>query len=120
MDLRCRVAASYAKNKSSAATAAQHGVSESWVRRLVQREREDGSLEPRSSVRKTSQRVYDEADEAAIRALIKARPDATLAEVAEHIGKPAGTTTVWRTLERLDLPRKKSRRMPPSKVGPTS
>ena len=120
MDLRRRVAASYAINRSSAATAVRHGVSESWVRRLVQRERQTGSLAPRSSARRTSQRAYDVADEAAIRALIKERPDATLAEVAEHLGKPAGTTTVWRTLARLKLPRKKSRRTPPNAAGPTS
>lgn len=120
MDLRRRVAATYARTGSSAATAKQHDVSESWVRRLVQRDRETGSLAPRSSARKTSQRTYDDADEAAIRVLIEGRPDATLAEVAEHLGKPAGTTTVWRTLERLDLPRKKSRRTPPSGNAPTS
>ncbi len=120
MDLRRRVAATYAKTKSSAATAAQHDVSESWVRRLVQRERQTGSLAPRSSARKTNQRTYDADDEAAIRALIKGRPDATLAEVAGHLAKPVGTTTVWRTLERLGLPRKKSRRTPPSRTAPTS
>ena len=120
MDLRRRVAATYRKTKSSARTAAQHDVSESWVRRLVQRERETGSLEPRSCARKDDQRAYGDADEAAIRALIAARPDATLAEVAAHVGKPAGTTTVWRTLGRLRLPRKKSRRTPPSGAGPTS
>jgi len=120
MDLRRRVAATHKQTGSSAQAAEQHDVSESWVRRLVQRERATGSLAPRSSARKTSQRAYDQADEAAIRALIKERPDATLAEVAAHLGKPAGTTTVWRTLVRLKLPRKKSRRTPPSATGPTS
>jgi transposase len=51
--------------------------------------------------------------------LIKARPDATLAEVAEALGKPAHAGTVSRTLTRLGLPRKKSRRTPPSKAGRT-
>lgn len=120
MDLRRRVAATHATTGSSAATAAQYDVSESWVRRLVQRRRETGSLEPRSTARKTSPRAYDAADEAAVRALIAGRPDATLGEVAAHVGKPAGTTTVWRTLERLGLPRKKSRRTPPNGTGPTS
>ena len=97
MDLRRRVAATHAATGSSAATAAQYDVSESWVWRLAQRRRETGSLEPRSSARKSSPRRCDAADEAAVRALIAGRPEATLSEVAAHVGKPAGTTTVWRT-----------------------
>ena len=120
MDLRRRVAAAPAATGSSAAAAAQFDVSGSWVRRLVRRRRETGSLEPRSTARETSSRAYDAADEAAVRALVAGRPDATLAEVAAHVGKPAGTTTVWRTLGRPELPREKSRRTPPSGTGPTS
>jgi transposase len=74
---------------------------------------------PRSTARTDDQRAYDDADEAAIRNLIKRRPDATLAEVAAAIGKPACEATVCRTLQRLNLPRKKSRRAPPSRTGPT-
>jgi transposase len=39
--------------------------------------------------------------------LIRERPDATLAEVAAALGKPAHLATVSRTLQRLNLPRKK-------------
>jgi len=120
MDLRERVEATYKKNGSSALTAAHHDVSESWVRRLIQCRRETGSLKPRSSARTDDQRAYDDKDEAAIRELIKQKPDATLAEVAEHIGKPAGKSSVWRTLVRLKLVRKKSPSVPPSRTGPTS
>jgi len=97
--------------------AEQFGCSESWVRRLIQRLREGGTLEPRSSARKDDQRSYDDADEQAIRELIQRKPDATLAEVAEAMGKPAHPSTVCRTLQRLNLPRKKSPLMPPSKTG---
>ena len=119
-DLRRRVLAKHEQTGSSAQTAAHFDVSESWVRRLAQTFRATGSLEPRSSARRTSSRVYDAADEAAIRRLIADRPDVTLAEVAAHVGKPAGLATVHRTVTRLDLPRKKSRRTPPSGTGPTS
>jgi transposase len=97
-----------------------HQCSESWVRRLTQQLRETGSIAPRSTARKDDQRAYDDKDEALIRKLIKQKPDATLAEVAEAIGKPACPGTVCRTLQRLKLVRKKSRRTPPSGTAPTS
>ncbi len=90
MDLRKRVAAMHAQTGSSEKTAAHYGVSESWVRRLSQRQRQTNSLEPKTSARKDEQRIYDDADEAVIRQFIKEKPDATLAEVAEHLQKPAG------------------------------
>jgi transposase len=120
MDLRERVARAHAESGSSAEVAETHDCSESWVRRMTQQLRETGTLAPRPTTRADDQRTYDDADEAKIRALIKERPDATLAEVAEAIGKPASPATVSRTLKRLNLPRKKSRRTPPSGTAPTS
>jgi transposase len=119
MDFRQAVARSYDDGESSTEVAEQYGCSASWVRRLIQQRRERGTLEPRSSARTDEQRTYDDADEARIRALIKTRPDATLLEVAEALGKPAHASTVSRTLDRLGLPRKKSPRMPPSRTGRT-
>lgn len=119
MDFRRAVARTYDECGSSAETAEQHHCSASWVRRLIQQRGERGTLEPRKTARHDNQHRYDEADERAIVALIKAKPDATLAEVAEVIGKPAHVSTVCRTLKRLNLPRKKSPRMPPSKTDPT-
>jgi transposase len=89
------------------------------VRWLIRHRRDDGTLEPRPTARKDDQRSYDDADEATIRELIKARPDATLLGVAEAIGKPAHASTVSRTLGRLGLPRKKSARTPPSRTART-
>ena len=120
VDLRERVARAHAESGSSAEVAETFACSEAWVRRMTQQLRETGSLTPRSTARTDDQRTYDDADEAKIRALIKERPDATLAEVAEAIGKPASPGTVSRTLTRLNLPRKKSRRTPRSGTAPTS
>lgn len=119
MDYRRAVARAYDECGSSIEVAEQFGCSESWVRRLVQRRRERGTLEPGRSARRDDQRTYGDEDERKIRELIKARPDATLAEVAEALAKPASLATVSRTLGRLDLPRKKSPRTPPSGTGPT-
>lgn len=119
MDFRFSVAQAYDECGSSIEVAEQFNCSESWVRRLMQNRRERGTLEPLSTARHDDQRSYDDADELAIRALIRHKPDATLAEVAEAIGKPAHRGTVSRTLARLNLPRKKSPRTPPSKTGRT-
>lgn len=87
--------------------------------RLIRQRRDRGTLDPRPIAHHDDLRRYDEADEEAIRELIRTRPDATLAEVAAAVGKPAGASTVGRTLKRLDLPRKKSRPTPGSSTGPT-
>ena len=118
MDFRRAVAASYDECGSSTQVAEEYGCCESWVRRLMQRQRETGSLEPVQ--RKTpDQRTYDDADEQRIRELIREKPDATLAEVAALIAKPVHVCTVSRTLDRLGLPRKKSPRTPRNKTGRT-
>ena len=119
MDFRRAVARAYSESGSSIEVAEQFNCSQSWVRRLIQQGRERGTLEPLSTARHDDQRSYDDADEQAIRELIKRKPDATLAEVAEAIGKPAHVGTVSRTLKRLNLPRKKSPRTPPSRTGRT-
>jgi transposase len=119
MDFRIAVARAYDECGSSTEVAEEYGCSASWVRRLVQQQRQRGTLEPLSPARRDDQRTYDDADEQRIRELIKARPDATLAEVAEAIAKPAHVATVSRTLARLGLPRKKSPRTPSSAIAPT-
>jgi transposase len=119
MDFRRAVAAAHDELGSSLEVSQSFGCSESWVRRLIQNRRERGTLEPLSTARRDDQRTYDKADERLIRQLIKEKPDATLIEVAEAIGKPAHECTISRTLKRMNLPRKKSRRMPPSKTDQT-
>jgi transposase len=113
------VARAYDECGSSIEVAEQFGCSQSWVRRLIQRRRERGTLGPGRSARADDQRTYDDADEARIRELIRLKPDATLAEVAVALAKPASLATVSRTLGRLELPRKKSPRTPPNATGPT-
>lgn len=120
MDLRRAVFAAHEESGSSKEVAEQFGCCESWVRRLSQCLRETGTLEPKSTARHTSSRTYDEADDQKIRELMAARPDATLQEVVDALGKPAHPTTAGRALDRLKLPRKKSPRTPPSGTAPTS
>jgi transposase len=109
MDFRQRVAAAHAESGSSAEVAEAFGCSEAWVRRLTQRLRERGTPAPRSTARTDDRRAYDDADEAEIRALIKDRPDATLAGVAAAVGKPAPLGAVSRTHARAAAPRAKKK-----------
>lgn len=118
LDFRKSVVEAHAECGSSAEVALSHGCSESFVRRMTQQQRETGDLTPLSTARTDNQRAYNDKDEKTIRKLIQKKPDATLAEVAAAIGKPACTGTVCRTLQRLDLPRKKSRLTPPNATAP--
>jgi transposase len=58
--------------------------------------------------------------EAAIRAAVKAQPDATLQELCEGVEKEtkiqSNSSMMYRELVRLKLPRKKSRSMPASET----
>ena len=119
MDFRVAVARAYDESGSSIEVAEQFGCSESWVRRLIQHRRERGTLEPRPTARHDDQRAFDDHDEAIIHELIRGRPDATLAEVAEAMERKVHVCTVSRTLARMGLPRKKSPRTLPSRIALT-
>lgn len=119
MDFRMRVNALYEEGMQSLEIAELMGCSVSWARRLRQRWREAGTLEAKTPVHR-GKRTYEADDEQRIAALIKQKPDATLAEVVEAIGKPASLATACRTLIRLELPRKKSPPELASRTGPTS
>ena len=118
MEFRRAVARAYDECLSSAEVAEQFGCSESWVRRLIQRRRETGSLEP-PPPRRPDNRSLDERDLERLRGLIAATPDLTLAELAAALGNKASVPTVWRATRRLGLTLKKSPRTPPSRAGRT-
>ena len=118
MEFRLLVAAAYDECGSSIEVAEDYGCSESWVRRLVQRRRESGSLAPLTP-RRPDARKLDDADLGQLRTLIAAKPDMTLAELAEALGNKASVPTVWRATQALDLPLKKRPSTPPSRTGPT-
>jgi len=119
MDFRQRVMALYDQGMQTAEIAELMGCSAAWARRLKQRRRESGSLAPQQRQRDTYARIYQN-DEQRLIALINEKPDLTLAEVVEALGKPASLSTACRTLARLGLSRKKSPPAPASRTGPTS
>jgi transposase len=114
LEFRKAVAAAYDECGSSIDVAAQFHCSESWVRRLIQRRREDGSLLPRPPKR-PDRRKLREQELAELARLIDESPDMTLQELADALPTQVSLATVHRATRRLKLPLKKSRSTPPSK-----
>ena len=123
MDLRLRVVAAIVGGLSCRQAAQRFGVSASSAIRWWQLERERGSCAPRKlGGDRRSGRI--EAEAAFILSQVAATPDITLAELAEKLrqerGLGVGLGTIWRFFDRRDITFKKRRRMPPSRIVPTS
>jgi len=119
MEFRRAVAKAYDECSSSIQVAEDFGCCESWVRRLIQRRRATGSLDPLPAKLPDNNKL-DERDLEKLKRLIADTPDMTLAELAAALGGKASVPTVWRATQRLDLPLKKSPSTPPSRTAPTS
>ena len=120
MDLRERiVAACEAGTDSKAEVAKRFQVSVAWVKRLMQRKRESGSIaaRPQCSGRKP---IFAGENLERLKAAIQETPDATLQELLKKTGVVASIMAVQRALERLDCRRKKSPSTPVSKNVRTS
>lgn len=116
MDLRKRVAHACDSGMTVAAVAARFDVSVAWVYRLLQRRRETGSINPRKQT-KFRGRALSSDEERRLVFLITVQPDATLAELQQALPTRAALSTLWRTIDRLDLTVKKNstrRRAAPS------
>lgn len=119
MEFREAVARAYDECGSSIEVAEQFQVSESWVRRLIQRRRETGSLAPRP-LKLPNNNKLDEQDLQRLAELIRQTPDMTLAELAAALDDKVSIPTVWRATQALALPLKKSPCMPPNRTVRTS
>jgi transposase len=117
-DLRERVAAACDEGiETGAEIADRFGVSTSFIRKLLRRRRQSGTIaaKPHGGGGKPS---LDERDLHEVRQLVAQRPDATLAELCQRLRDAGGSQvriwTMCRALQRLELPRKKSRCTPAS------
>ena len=109
MDLRQRVVAACDEGLDTHVEIAERfAVSQSWIRRLLQRRRDTGSIAP-APHRGGRAPAYDtQASERLLRAVAE-DPDATLRELAAAAGVTCGTSATDRALRRLGITRKKSR-----------
>jgi transposase len=82
------------------------GVSTAWIRRLLQRRRETGSIAALPPAGGSPPKM--DADRCGrLLLLVAEQPDATLAELRDRLGAPVHLSTVARTLARLGLTVKK-------------
>ena len=119
MDLRERVVAACDEGGATREqVAARFSVSVRWVRDLLKRRRETGSIAPklRGGGRAAA---FDAEAGARLRQAVRDENDATLAELAEASGVACSPAAVDRALARLGITRKKSRGGRPSGTGRT-
>ena len=109
LDLRDRVVAACNLGEWTHAEAAdQFGVSRSWVYRLLQRRRDDGSYEPKGHGG-GRQPAFSNHALNRLEQLVRQQPDATLKELRERSGIQCSLTAVFNALNRLNYRRKKRR-----------
>jgi transposase len=120
LDVRRLVFAAAQEGKlSRTEISTRYSVCRSWIRRLLQRFRETGSI---ASLQHGGGRppILDETDLERLRALSEEQPDATLNELLDRLGEPVCQMTICRALKKLRLPLKKRRTTPANRIGPTS
>jgi transposase len=119
MDLRERVvAACDARDGTREQIATRFSVSVSWIRDLLKRRRETGSIapKPRGGGRPPA---FDAEAAGRLREAVRADSDATLEELGRAAGVACTAPAVYRALKRLGVTRKKSRGGRPSRTGPS-
>jgi transposase len=119
MDLRERVvAACDARDGTRERIAERFSVSVAWVRDLLRRRRETGSIAPKPHGGGRAPAFVGESAQR-LRAAVAADDDATLAELAEAAGVACVPSAVHRAIARLDIARKRSRGGRPSRTAPS-
>lgn len=115
-DLRDRVLGARDRGLKTKEVADLFDVSASWVRRVVQRRREEGRTTPLPRGGITVVKI----DMERLRRLVQEQPDATIRELHERLGIDCCESAVGMALGRLGLSFKKRRSTQPSRTGPTS
>ena len=120
MDLRERVVRACDEERGSREEIATlFGVSTAWIRRLLQRRRESGTIAPKPYGGGRPAKFRGEKLER-LKKLVEEQPDATLAELRDRSRVEGSIMAVHRALKRLESRLKRSHSMPASKSGRTS
>ena len=106
VDLRERVLADYDAGARPVDLRVKYRVSERWVFKLIQQRREIGSIEPLEGKPGPKPKLGEHFEE--LRILVARRPDATLEELRQELPVQVCLTTVWNTLQGLEITLKKS------------
>ncbi len=105
VDLRIRVLEDSDAGMPTASVAAKYRVSASWVRRLKQRRRETGSIEPIPQRHGPEPSWLPHAGR--IAEAVRDAPDATTEEHRRAVGAGLSHAAVWRGIKALGLTLKK-------------
>jgi transposase len=108
--MRKRILADCDAGMGTQAVALKYLVSESWVRRLKQRRRENGEISARKSGSRQQPKWLPHAER--IEEAVEEHPDATLAELREYLGLEISVPTLARALQALRITFKKSASRP--------
>ena len=109
MDLRKRVVeACDARAGTREKIAERFSVSVSWIRRLLQRRKETGSIAPRPPNSGRKPKLNDRQMQK-LRRIVAGEPDATLKELKARLGVAMSDDALLRALGKLNLTLKKSR-----------
>lgn len=106
LDLRERIFQARQEGMATTEVAEQFQVSTAFVRRLLQRHRESGSLGPKSQ--RHGPRPALENQQERLRQAVAQTPDARPAELRDRLRLKVTPWTVWRTLRRMGLTFKKN------------
>jgi transposase len=113
MDLRKRVITDCDAGMRTRQVASKYDVSESWVRRLKQRRRETGSIEPLPWNGGRPLSLSPEQEER-LRKLVKQYPDATVDELHKRLRVKCCRSTIHESMRRLGQSFKKNHSAPRS------
>jgi transposase len=120
VDLRERVLMAVDAGEESQQTiATRFHVSPRWIRKLLAQRAATGSIAPKPRAGGRPRLIREEAGDT-LRQAVGQVPDATLKELRLAIGFEGCLMTLWRTLKRLKITRKKSRCTPKSNLIPRS
>lgn len=111
-DVRDKIFSAVDRGNAKSKIAEMFSVSESWVRRLVQRRREHGETAPRPMGGKR----FEKINRAKLADLVASRPDATLQELREALGVVCAISAVGAAVQKLGLSFKKRRSTPRSRI----
>lgn len=112
LDLRQKILTVYLKESPSQRQLAQRfGVTLSFIQTFLKRYRQTGSIAPKTRTQQTPPKL-NQAHLDLLRELVQQHNDATLAELADLLHQATGirvsTSTMDRTLKKLQLTRKKN------------
>lgn len=119
LDLRERVVRACDQRRGTRREIAQwFSVSERWIRGLLRRREETGSIAAKPYGGGRSAKFRGQSLQR-LKGLVDRQPDAKLDELRERSGVDASIMAVQRALKRENYTRKKRRSTPPSRSGPT-